>query len=300
MATTRRHNARIWMRTAADADGRLLARDVRAWFDTGAYADNGPRVTATGGDAAPGPYRWSAVRVDAAVRLHEHGARPGRTAPSAPPTSSGSARCRWTRWPAAPGSTRSRSAATQPGAPRRAGAARREAARRRPRRRRREGRGRARLGPAARPGHRAWRLRRPPRGRRAPGLERHRPDGGRRRGHRPRGLHRDGPGTADRVRADRRRGARDARGAGHLPRHGHALHALRPVHRRQPLHDARRARRPARRRPRPGRPPGHRGARLAGRDGARSSSATARRGAATSRGPTRSSSPGGSASPGAS
>jgi CO/xanthine dehydrogenase Mo-binding subunit len=35
------------------------------WLDTGAYADNGPRVTATAGDAAPGPYRWSAVDVRA-------------------------------------------------------------------------------------------------------------------------------------------------------------------------------------------------------------------------------------------
>jgi CO/xanthine dehydrogenase Mo-binding subunit len=66
MATTRRHGATIRMRTAADADGRLLARDVDVAFDTGAYADNGPRVVATGGDAAPGPYRWQAVRVRAA------------------------------------------------------------------------------------------------------------------------------------------------------------------------------------------------------------------------------------------
>ncbi len=65
MVTTRRHGARIRMRTAADAHGRLLARDTTISFDTGAYADNGPRVTATGGDAAPGPYRWSGVRVDA-------------------------------------------------------------------------------------------------------------------------------------------------------------------------------------------------------------------------------------------
>jgi CO/xanthine dehydrogenase Mo-binding subunit len=66
MVTTRRHNMTARVRTAATSGGRLLARDVQAWFDTGAYADNGPRVTATGGDAAPGPYRWSAVRVDAA------------------------------------------------------------------------------------------------------------------------------------------------------------------------------------------------------------------------------------------
>jgi CO/xanthine dehydrogenase Mo-binding subunit len=66
MVTTRRHNMRCRMRTAATADGRLLAREVTCLFDTGAYADNGPRVVATAGDAAPGPYRWEAYRVDAA------------------------------------------------------------------------------------------------------------------------------------------------------------------------------------------------------------------------------------------
>src|SRR5215203_6883020 len=65
MVTTRRHGMKAWLRTAATSDGRLLAREVRAWFDTGAYADNGPRVVATGADAAPGPYRWDAVKVDA-------------------------------------------------------------------------------------------------------------------------------------------------------------------------------------------------------------------------------------------
>ena len=65
MVTTRRHGMNCRMRTAMTGDGRLLAREVDCWFDTGAYADNGPRVTATGGDAAPGPYRWDAYRVDA-------------------------------------------------------------------------------------------------------------------------------------------------------------------------------------------------------------------------------------------
>jgi CO/xanthine dehydrogenase Mo-binding subunit len=65
MVTTRRHNMKCRMRTAAAADGQLLAREVDMWFDTGAYADNGPRVTATAGDAGPGPYRWSAVAVRA-------------------------------------------------------------------------------------------------------------------------------------------------------------------------------------------------------------------------------------------
>ena len=66
MLTTRRHNMRCRMRTAATREGRLLGREVEFWLDTGAYADNGPRVTATAGDAAPGPYRFAAYRVDAA------------------------------------------------------------------------------------------------------------------------------------------------------------------------------------------------------------------------------------------
>jgi CO/xanthine dehydrogenase Mo-binding subunit len=65
MVTTRRHNMKCWMRTAASDKGVLLAREVRIWLDTGAYADNGPRVVATAADAAPGPYRWQAVKVDA-------------------------------------------------------------------------------------------------------------------------------------------------------------------------------------------------------------------------------------------
>ena len=65
MVTTRRHNMQCRMRTAAAADGTLLGRDVDLWLDTGAYADNGPRVTATAADAAPGPYRWRAVKVGA-------------------------------------------------------------------------------------------------------------------------------------------------------------------------------------------------------------------------------------------
>jgi CO/xanthine dehydrogenase Mo-binding subunit len=65
MITTRRHNMTARMRTAAAADGTLLGRECQAWLDTGAYADNGPRVTATAGDAAPGPYRWQALDVEA-------------------------------------------------------------------------------------------------------------------------------------------------------------------------------------------------------------------------------------------
>jgi CO/xanthine dehydrogenase Mo-binding subunit len=63
MVTTRRHGMRCWMRTTAAADGTLLTREVHFWLDTGAYADNGPRVTATAADSAPGPYRFQAAKV---------------------------------------------------------------------------------------------------------------------------------------------------------------------------------------------------------------------------------------------
>ncbi len=88
MVTTRRHGAKTWMRTAADRSGRLLAREARVWFDTGAYADNGPRVTATGADSAPGPYRWSGVRVEASC-VHTH------TAPSGSYRAFGASHVQW-------------------------------------------------------------------------------------------------------------------------------------------------------------------------------------------------------------
>ncbi len=65
MVTTRRHNMKCRMITTAKKTGKLLSRNVEIWLDTGAYADNGPRVTATAGDAAAGPYRWQATQVRA-------------------------------------------------------------------------------------------------------------------------------------------------------------------------------------------------------------------------------------------
>jgi len=65
MVTTRRHNMKCRMRTMATSEGKLLGRKVELWLDTGAYADNGPRVTATAADAAAGPYRWPSVDVQA-------------------------------------------------------------------------------------------------------------------------------------------------------------------------------------------------------------------------------------------
>jgi len=100
MITTRRHNMSCRMRTAAAADGTVLARTAQAWLDTGAYGDNGPRVTATAADAAPGPYRWQAVEVQAHCVYTNTGPAGSYRAPSAPPTCSGSGSRSWTRWPA--------------------------------------------------------------------------------------------------------------------------------------------------------------------------------------------------------
>jgi len=88
MVTTRRHGMRCRMRTGMTQDGRLLARDVQCAFDTGAYADNGPRVTATAGDSAPGPYRWDAYRVDASC-VHTN------TAPSGSYRAFGATHLQW-------------------------------------------------------------------------------------------------------------------------------------------------------------------------------------------------------------
>ena len=98
MVTTRRHNMTCRMRTAAAADGTLLGRIAEAWLDTGAYADNGPRVTATAGDAAPGPYRWQRWTCGRTASTPTP-ARPAPTARSAPPTCSGSGSHSSTRWP---------------------------------------------------------------------------------------------------------------------------------------------------------------------------------------------------------
>ena len=55
-ATAVRHAATVHIRTGVSRDGTLVAREVRAIFDTGAYADTGPRESKKGGYLAGGPY----------------------------------------------------------------------------------------------------------------------------------------------------------------------------------------------------------------------------------------------------
>ena len=63
--TITKHASRISMRTGVRRDGRITAREVTCWFDTGAYADIGPRVAGYGGIGMAGPYAIDHVSVDA-------------------------------------------------------------------------------------------------------------------------------------------------------------------------------------------------------------------------------------------
>jgi CO/xanthine dehydrogenase Mo-binding subunit len=61
--TVRRHAARATLKTGVMRDGTLVARDCQVYVDTGAYTDNGVRVTVRAGDRVPGPYRFPHLRV---------------------------------------------------------------------------------------------------------------------------------------------------------------------------------------------------------------------------------------------
>lgn len=60
--TNSRHGARVHVRTAIDGTGGMIARETTIDYDTGAYADKGPRVAKKGAYRAAGPYRIPHVR----------------------------------------------------------------------------------------------------------------------------------------------------------------------------------------------------------------------------------------------
>jgi CO/xanthine dehydrogenase Mo-binding subunit len=62
--TTNRHPSLIRIRLGASRDGTLLAKEVDASLDTGAYADCGPGVAVKVGYSAVGPYRIPHVAVE--------------------------------------------------------------------------------------------------------------------------------------------------------------------------------------------------------------------------------------------
>ena len=64
MLTTRRHSARLRIKTGVKRDGTLVAREAEVFMDTGAYADNGPRVAKRVISRMLGPYKLDHCKID--------------------------------------------------------------------------------------------------------------------------------------------------------------------------------------------------------------------------------------------
>jgi CO/xanthine dehydrogenase Mo-binding subunit len=62
--TITKHGVKITMKTGLDADGKILARKSTCLFNTGAYADIGPRLIKNGGYGTGGPHDIDNVWVD--------------------------------------------------------------------------------------------------------------------------------------------------------------------------------------------------------------------------------------------
>ena len=64
MLTIRRHSATCRIRTGVKRDGTLITREAEVLMDTGAYADNGPRVAKRAASRIYGPYKINHCKVD--------------------------------------------------------------------------------------------------------------------------------------------------------------------------------------------------------------------------------------------
>jgi CO/xanthine dehydrogenase Mo-binding subunit len=62
--TLSKHAATLRLKSAVSKDGRILARECEVWWNGGAYADIGPRVTQKSGFTAAGPYDIEHVSID--------------------------------------------------------------------------------------------------------------------------------------------------------------------------------------------------------------------------------------------
>ena len=62
--TITKHASTFRIKSAVDKDGRIVARECEVWWNGGAYADIGPRVTQKSGFTAPGPYDIGNVSID--------------------------------------------------------------------------------------------------------------------------------------------------------------------------------------------------------------------------------------------
>jgi CO/xanthine dehydrogenase Mo-binding subunit len=64
MLTIRRHSAKCRIKTGVKRDGSIIAREAEVIMDTGAYADNGPRVAKRAANRIHGPYRINHCKID--------------------------------------------------------------------------------------------------------------------------------------------------------------------------------------------------------------------------------------------
>jgi CO/xanthine dehydrogenase Mo-binding subunit len=62
--TITKHATTFRIKSGVDRDGKIVARQCEVWWNGGAYADIGPRVTQKSGFTAPGPYDIEHVAVD--------------------------------------------------------------------------------------------------------------------------------------------------------------------------------------------------------------------------------------------
>jgi CO/xanthine dehydrogenase Mo-binding subunit len=59
-----KHAATLRIKSAVTREGKITARECEVWWNGGAYADIGPRVTQKSGFTAPGPYDIEHVAID--------------------------------------------------------------------------------------------------------------------------------------------------------------------------------------------------------------------------------------------
>jgi CO/xanthine dehydrogenase Mo-binding subunit len=62
--TITKHPSTFRIKSGVSKDGRIVARECEVWWNGGAYADIGPRVTQKSGFTAPGPYDIDHVAID--------------------------------------------------------------------------------------------------------------------------------------------------------------------------------------------------------------------------------------------
>src|SRR6187455_54940 len=62
--TITKHASTFRIKSGVDRDGGIVARECEVWWNGGAYADIGPRVTQKSGFTAPGPYDIENVAID--------------------------------------------------------------------------------------------------------------------------------------------------------------------------------------------------------------------------------------------